>query len=74
MKNSSNKMIAPIIITVIIVFYLIIYFGFIVSLVHGLLKIMLGIIPLALAAVMIYVCVQRINEVKGGEEDDLGKY
>lgn len=74
MKNSSNKMIAPIIITVIIVFYLIIYFGFIVSQVHGLLKIMLGIIPLALAAVMIYVCVQRINEVKGGEEDDLGKY
>ena len=23
---------------------------------------------------MIYVCIQRIREIKGGEEDDLSKY
>jgi hypothetical protein len=38
------------------------------------LKFLLGIIPLVLSAVMIYVCVQRINEIKGGEEDDLSQY
>ena len=69
-----NKMIAPIIITIIIVLYFFLYFGFIISFLNGFWKILLGIIPLALAAVMIYVCVQRINEIKGGEEDDLSQY
>jgi hypothetical protein len=27
-----------------------------------------------LSVVMIYVCVQRIKEIKGGEEDDLSQY
>jgi hypothetical protein len=27
-----------------------------------------------LSVVMIYVCIQRIKEIKGGEEDDLGQY
>lgn len=74
MNNSKNKMAAPIIITIIIVLYLFLYFGFIISFLNGFWKILLGIIPLALAAVMIYVCVQRINEIKGGEEDDLSQY
>lgn len=74
MNNGKNKMAAPIVITMIIVFYLFLYFGFIISLISGFLKILLGIIPLGLIAVMIYVCVQKINEIKGGEEDDLSQY
>jgi tRNA U38,U39,U40 pseudouridine synthase TruA len=31
-------------------------------------------VPLAFSAVMIYVCLQRINEIKKGEEDDISKY
>ncbi len=30
--------------------------------------------PFCLAAAMIYVSLERIKEIKGGEEDDLGKY
>jgi len=76
MDNHSQKMLAPIIITVIFVLY---YIGFaaICLLVPGiplLLKLFFGIVPLALAGVMIYVLVTRIKEIRSGEEDDLSKY
>ena len=67
-------MVAPIIITILFVLYLVIYFAVIINTVSGIMKILLGVVPLALAAVMIYVCIQRINEIKGGDEDDLSKY
>ena len=31
-------------------------------------------IPAALGGAMIYVCMERIKEIDGGEEDDLSKY
>ena len=74
MNDKKKKMIAPIIITIIFIIYFVVYFGVIISEVTGALKILLGVVPLALAAVMIYVCIQRINEIKGGDEDDLSKY
>jgi hypothetical protein len=74
MNKNQKKMVAPIIITILAVIYYFLYFGILMSLMDGYLKLLLGIIPLALAAVMIYVCIQRINEIKGGEEDDLSKY
>ena len=67
-------MVAPIVITAIFVLYYIAYFGFIISVLDGIWKYALGIIPLALAGVMIYVCIERINEIKKGEEDDISKY
>ena len=67
-------MVAPIIITILFVLYLVIYFAVIINTVSGIMKILLGVVPLALAAIMIYVCIQRINEIKGGDEDDLSKY
>ena len=39
-----------------------------------LMKILLGIVPAVLIFGVIYVCSQRIREIKGGEEDDLSKY
>jgi hypothetical protein len=74
MNKNRKKMVAPIIITILAVIYYFLYFGILMILIDGYLKLLLGIIPLALAAVMIYVCIQRINEIKGGEEDDLSKY
>lgn len=74
MDNKKKKMVAPIIITILFVLYLVIYFAVIINTVSGIMKILLGVVPLALAAIMIYVCIQRINEIKGGDEDDLSKY
>ena len=56
------------------VLYYIAYFGFLIGLIDGILKCLLGIIPLAFTAVMLKVCIERINEIKKGEEDDLSKY
>jgi hypothetical protein len=49
-------------------------FAFIISLLPGLWKYVLGIIPLIFSIVMVYVCIERINEIKKGEEDDISKY
>ena len=75
MDEHMKKMIAPITITVILIIYYILYFVLIIVEVDCLpLEILLGIIPLCLAGGMIYVCIQRIKEIEGGEEDDLSKY
>ncbi len=70
----KKKMIAPIIITVMMTLYYVVYFGFLISLLNGIWKYVLGIIPLVFSGITIYVCVQRINEIKKGEEDDISKY
>ena len=70
----KKKMLAPIIVTAIMVLYYIVYFGILVSELEGILLYLLGIIPIGLSAVMIKVCIDRIKEIKKGEEDDLSKY
>lgn len=67
-------MIAPIAITILVVIYYIAYFCLLISLFDTVGAFLLGIIPLALAVTMIYVCIQRIREIRSGEEDDLSKY
>jgi hypothetical protein len=67
-------MVAPIVIAVLVVLYYFLYFGILISFLDGMWKYLLGVIPLALSLVMIFVCKQRINEIKGGEEDDLSQY
>ena len=74
MKLYKNKMIAPIVISVIIILYYVVYFGILIAVLDGIWKWFLGIIPLAFSAVMLKVCIERINEIKKGEEDDLSKY
>ena len=74
MKSHNRKMIAPIVITVIMILYYVVYFGFLISMLGGVWKYLLGIIPLALAILMIAVCIERIREIKKGEEDDLSQY
>ena len=68
-------MIAPIMITILFVLYYILYFVLLVAILPGLIvKIAFGIIPVVLMAVMIFVCVERIEEIRSGEEDDISKY
>ena len=74
MELHKRKMIAPIIITAILVLYYILYFAFLIDLLPGVWKYLLGMVPLIFAAVTVWVCVERINEIKNGEEDDLSKY
>ena len=74
MKRNCKKLIAPIIITVLLILYFIVYFGFLITLLSGFLQYLLGVVPLALVAVTVYVCVERIKEIRSGEEDDLSKY
>ncbi len=74
MKSHGKKMIAPIVVTIIIVLYYIVYFGLLITLLHGVWQVALGVIPLLLSAVTVKVCIERINEIKKGEEDDISKY
>ena len=74
MKSHKKKMTAPIMISVIIILYYVVYFGVLITLLEGIWKYILGIIPLVLSIVMVKVCIERINEIKKGEEDDISKY
>ncbi|MFZ2257916.1 MAG: hypothetical protein WAV55_07240 [Clostridiaceae bacterium] len=70
-----KKMIAPIIITVVLGIYLIVYAVALVSALPELwMKLLTGLIPLALFGASIYNLYERIQEIRSGEEDDLSKY
>ena len=61
--------------TVCVLVYLAFYFRSLIDRIESpVLRVLLVLVPAALGAVMIGVCAQRIKEIKGGEEDDLGQY
>ena len=74
MDMHKKKMIAPIVVSVIMVIYYVVYFGFLISLLEGGWKYALGVIPIIFSIVMIKVCIERIQEIRKGEEDDISKY
>ena len=75
MNGHKRKMTAPIVITVLVIVYFFVYFGLLIRFVEiGWLKVLLWVVPALLGAAMIGVCIQRIREIKGGEEDDLSQY
>ena len=74
MDPHKKKMIAPIVVTVILVLYYVVYFGFLISLLDGIWRYILGLLPIVFSAVMVKVCIERIHEIKKGEEDDLSQY
>lgn len=71
----GRKMIAPIIIATILILY---YVGFFVACMllpmPTALKLLFGLVPILLAGVCIFVLVERIKEIRSGEEDDLSNY
>lgn len=75
-NNHMKKLIAPIVITVLLVVAYILW-GVSVALfleVSIFLKLIWLIIPIILIGVCIYVLIERIIEIRSGEEDDLSKY
>ena len=74
MDQNKKKMVAPIVVTILMIAYYVIYFGFLITLVSGIWKYALGIFPLVFSCIMVKVCIERINEIKKGEENDLSKY
>ena len=74
MQSHGKKMIAPIVVTVLVILYYVVYFGVLLSLLDGVWKVIFGIIPLALSIATVKVCMERIREIKKGEEDDLSQY
>ncbi len=68
-------MIAPAVITIIFVIYFIGFFAACTMMPITLgLKLFFGLLPLLLAGVIIFVFVERLKEIRSGEEDDLSKY
>ena len=75
MKNHKKKMIAPIIITIIFLVYMVGYgVAMMVASKYSPLCLLLVIPAAMLAAGMVCVLISRIREIKGGEEDDLDNY
>lgn len=70
-----KKMIAPIIIGILIILICVVYL-WVLQLpgVHGAVKWIGGAVIAGLIGTMIFVTVERIHEIRSGEEDDLSKY
>lgn len=75
MNTHQKKMIAPIVITVLLSAYMLTYFLVLLSVPMPVwAKVLVGLIPLAMLGASIYVLIQRIKEIRSGEEDDLSQY
>ena len=75
MNQHQKKRIAPIVVTVLLSVYMLSYFLVILSVPMPVwLKILIRLIPLGMLAASIYVPIQRIKEIRSGEEDDLSQY
>jgi hypothetical protein len=74
-RKHLKKLIAPIIVVFAIILYYIVIgtllFKFNVS---NIIKLVVLVPPAFAMAGIIYVLVERVKEINGGEEDDLGKY
>jgi hypothetical protein len=68
-------MVAPIVITTLLSVYMLAYFFVLLSVpMPVFVKVIIGLIPLGLLGASIYVLLQRIKEIRSGEEDDLSQY
>ncbi|MGI6358463.1 MAG: hypothetical protein ACOX2K_07225 [Bacillota bacterium] len=74
MHRYTRKLIAPVIVTILLVAYLITTLQGVAQV--GLLRHSPSLLVaiLALIGVSVYVLYERIKEIRSGEEDDLGKY
>ena len=74
MKKQTKKLITPIIVAVLLILYFVVYFGFLITFIPGWFKWIFVIFPVVFVGIIIYVCIERIKEIRSGEEDDLSKY
>ena len=75
MKDKKNKdKIPPIVVSLCLIVYYIVYFALLITVLPGIFKYLLGIIPIIFSIVIIKVCKDRIKEIERGESDDLSQY
>jgi hypothetical protein len=72
----KNPYIAPIIVAVLVVLYFIFY-GYMATVIDGMPFVARGVlvaIPVVMIIAMVCTLIERIKEIRKGENDDLGKY
>ncbi len=75
MNAHQKKMIAPVVLTVLLSAYMLTYCFVLLSVPMPVwAKVLVGLIPLAMLGASVYVLIQRIKEIRSGEEDDLSQY
>lgn len=75
MQVHTKKVIAPVVITVLLVIYFVLYLTIGLSLpIPAPYKIIAALVPLGLIGVSVFVLVERIKEIRSGEEDDISQY
>ena len=77
MKQSHwKKLIAPLLIAIMLAAYYLILSALCLFLpgISIVLKLVIAAVPIALASVTVYVLLERIEEIRSGEEDDLSQY
>ncbi len=75
MSSHGKKMIAPIIITILFLLYLVVYGMLLIKAAMAEPQAILLGIPLVLLGIgMVYTLFTRIREIRSGEEDDLSNY
>ena len=72
----DKRMIAPVIVTVILVIYFLFWLlgCYVMPDMPVMVKLIGGVIPISLIGVSVFILGERIKEIKSGEEDDLNKY
>ena len=75
MNEHNKKIIAPVIVVLCITLYYFIGVNILIKFnVPNIIKIIALIFSIVITIVFIMVLIERIKEIKQGEEDDLGKY
>jgi len=72
----NKKMIAPVVIAALLVLYFLGYAILLLAIpdLHMIVKLLLVVIPVVMAGYALWAAKERIDEIKGGEEDDLSQY
>ena len=72
----KNPYIAPIVVAVLVVLYFIFY-GYMATVIDGMpfvARVVFVAIPVVMIIAMVCTLIERIKEIRKGENDDLGKY
>ncbi len=69
-----KKILIPIVVTAIVLFWFVIYIVMFMTQLPLFWGLAFAMIPLILCVIMVWVCIERIKEIQGGEDDDISQY
>ena len=72
----NKKMIAPVVVAILLIVYFVVYGAilFFIPMAPVVFKVLGVVIPLIFGGYAIWAAKDRIEEIKGGEDDDLSQY